>query len=70
MPADFLDVIDIVMYIFSGWYYLFSPSFRAQTHKRWRTEGAISIFLDLLFGVFGVGLSLLLVWFVISGLRS
>jgi len=70
MPADFLDLIEVVVYAFYGWRYLLSPSFRAQTHMRWKAEGALSIFFDILFGVFGIALTLLPFWGLIYFFRS
>jgi len=70
MPADFLELIDVIIYAFSAWRYVLSPSFRHHTHKRWRAEGVMSAGLDILSAVFGIGLTLLPLWFVISILRG
>ncbi len=41
----------------AGWQYLFQPEYRKLTHDRWRNEGNISIAIQILGSVLGMGLS-------------
>jgi uncharacterized membrane protein YfcA len=69
MPADLLEIVEVVVYAFLGWRYIFSPTYRKQTHKRWKSESRLTIFFEILYGVFGIGLTLLPFWFLVDALR-
>jgi hypothetical protein len=42
---------------FAGWQYLFQPGYRQEIHERWREESKISIILQILGSIFGMGLT-------------
>ena len=70
MLYDFFEIIDAVVYAFFGWRYIFSPAFRKRTHKRWRFESRLTVFFEILYGAFGMGLTLLPFWLLVNALRS
>ena len=68
--SDALEIFDLIVDAFSGWRYLFSPAYRRRTHERWKVEGRLTQFFDILLGGFGVLLTLGMLWLVINILRS
>ena len=70
MPGEFFEIVDVVVYAFFGWRYIFSPAFRVHTHKRWKFESRLTIFLEIIYGAFGIGLTLLPFWLLVSALRG
>ena len=65
-----LEILDWFGNAFAGWRYLFSSSFRQRTHKRWKVEGRGKALIEVLFGGFGILLTLLLLWLLIDVLQS
>lgn len=65
MLADVLEIFDWFAYGFAGWRYLLSPSFRARTHKRWKTEPTAKAVIEVLFCALGMLLTLLLLALVV-----
>ena len=70
MPADVLEIFDLIANAFAGWRYLFSPSFRRRTHARWKAEGRSTAFFDILFGTAGMLFTIFILWVVVNWLRS
>jgi len=70
MPAAAVEIFDWIVNAFAGWRYLLSSSFRQRTHQRWKVEGTGKAFIEILFGVLGILLILLFVWWVIGLLRG
>lgn len=70
MPAEVLEIFDWIASGLAGWRYLFSSSFRQRTHARWKAEGRGKAFLDILFAVIGMLITLFLLWLVVYLLRS
>jgi hypothetical protein len=54
MPTDALEFLSWIIDGLAGWRYLISPSFRKQTHERWRREGRATVLLDILLGSLAV----------------
>ena len=63
--------IDIFFHAFAGWRYLFSPSYRRETHARWKTESRLTAFFEFVGGAFamllaplllGLGILMVVVW--------
>ena len=65
-----LEIFDWLANAFAGWRYLFSSSFRQRTNKRWKVEGRGKALIEVLFGGFGILLTLLLLWLLIDVLQS
>jgi len=65
-----LEIFDWLGNAFASWRYLLSSSFRQRTHKRWKVEGRGKAFIEILFGGFGMLLTVLLLWLLIDVLRG
>jgi hypothetical protein len=65
MIGDVGDLLHTAVYIFSGWHYLLSSSFRKQTHQRWKLKGNLTLIFDIAIGTFGIWLTLALLWIII-----
>ncbi len=67
-------VIDIFFHASAGWRYLFSSSYRRETHARWRAEGALTAFFEFVGGAFAMLLAPLLlglgIFLVVDWLRG
>jgi hypothetical protein len=59
VPAEVTAWIEPIA---GGWRYLFSPTFRAQTHEAWRHEHIGYVVWDVFWGMLGLGLSLAVVY--------
>ena len=70
MPSDAFEILEWIVNAFAGWRYLFSRSFRQRTHARWKSEGRVTAFIDILFGGSGVLLTLVLLWLLVSFLSG
>lgn len=69
MPALFLEALEFIDWVragLAGWRYLASPSFRRQTHERWKCAGAMRILWDVVCGVAGIAFTFFVVYVVIS----
>lgn len=69
MPASIFEAVEFVDWLragVAGWRYLFSSSFRAETHARWRQETPLWVLSDILCGVAGIAFTLVIVYLVIS----
>jgi len=51
--------------VVGGWRYLLSSSFRARTHEAWRHESVRYIVWDVLVGVIGIALSLIVIYIAV-----
>jgi len=49
--------------VVGGWRYLLSPAFRARTHETWRHEHIGYVVWDVLWGILGLALSLVVAYF-------
>jgi hypothetical protein len=68
---EFVDTVLFgVSYVFAGWRYLLSSSFRAATGKRWESMRQMEIAGDIAGGVAGVVFSILLPLFAWWSMRS
>ncbi|HKP81154.1 MAG TPA: hypothetical protein VJT69_04005 [Pyrinomonadaceae bacterium] len=70
MPADVVEIFDWIANGFAGWRYLFSPSYRRRTHARWKAEGRIRAFVDILFSTLSMLFTIFLIWVVVNLLKS
>ncbi len=66
MPLDALEIFGWIGDAFNGWRYVFSPTFRQRTHKRWKAEGRGKAFIEILFGALGMVVTVLLVWLMVQ----
>ena len=69
MPASFLEVIELFDWVWAGiagWRYLVSPSFRRETHERWKRQSAGRVFLDIACGIAGVAFTLVVLYVIVS----
>jgi hypothetical protein len=55
---DGTAIIDIFLSVIGGWRYLLSRHYRMQKHLEWRSEGWFGISMEILYGVFGIAVSL------------
>ena len=53
------ELIDTMLNGVRGWQYIFSRSFRARTHQKWRAN-RVQMVGDILLWTIGIGLTLLL----------
>ena len=70
MPADALEIVDLLANALAGWRYLFSSSFRLRTHARWKAEGWGTALIEILFGAVSMLFTLFLLWLVVHLLRG
>ena len=70
MALDVLEIFDWIGAAVGGWRYVFSSSFRQRTHKRWKAEGRGKAFIEILFGVLGMAVTVFIVWMVVELVRS
>ncbi|WP_395738430.1 hypothetical protein [Prosthecobacter sp.] len=62
MPLDdLISGVDFADAMIGGWRYLLSSTYRLKKRREWRNVGWVWITLEIIFGVFGVLLSLGLV---------
>ena len=54
--------------LLAGWKYLASKEYRRATHVRWHRENNALVGIEILGGVFGMGLTGIFAWFVVSAL--
>ncbi len=69
MPASFLEALEFVDWLraaVAGWRYLLSGSYRSDTHARWRQEGVLRVLRDVLCGVAGLAVTVLIIYLVIG----
>jgi hypothetical protein len=50
----------------SGWRYVASPAFRRKTHARWKDQSVLRVLWDVVRGIAGIALTLLLLYVLIS----
>ncbi len=50
--------------LLAGWQYILQPKFRAKTHQRWQREKRTLVTMEVLGGLFGMGVITGFVWFV------
>ncbi len=70
MPFEAFELFDWIGDTLAGWRYLLSRSFRQRTHARWKTEGWATAIIEILFGGFGVLVTLLLLGLLVLLLRG
>ena len=62
--GELADAIETFVEGLAGWRYIFSSSYRKQTHSRWRQQSHLAVVFDILGASIGVFFTLLLVGFV------
>ena len=63
--VEIFEVFAWILDALAGWRYLLSPSFRKQTHQRWRVEGKAKAAIDIFFGGLSVAFTILLLGTVV-----
>ena len=54
--------------LLAGWKYLVSKEYRKNTHNRWHNENSALVGLEIVGGIFGMGLTGGFGWFVAAAL--
>ncbi|HEX4948117.1 MAG TPA: hypothetical protein VFZ34_15705 [Blastocatellia bacterium] len=62
--GELIELLDWLVHGFAGWRYLFSSSYRKETHHRWKDRGKLRATLEIIAGLSGVIFTILIVWFV------
>ena len=74
MIGEMFDLLECIGSVLIGWAYVFSPKFRKDIHSKWAHDSRRTILWEIVYGVFGIVLSLgllgLLGWFVFWKIRS
>ena len=68
MLGAILELGEWVIYGVFGWRYIFSKSYRERTHRRWKLEAELTVFMEVALGLTAVILSLVPLWFVAKAL--
>ena len=69
MTLDFDGLLDWLLAMFRGWWFLISPSYRAKKRKEWKKAGAFEATLQIIVGILGMLLSIAIVAGIIFLLR-
>ena len=64
-PSVLSEVVSWIESIGGGWRYILSPTFRARIHEAWRHEHVGYVIWDVFWGLAGITLSLVAVYFVV-----
>jgi len=59
--GELIEAIDIFVTGLAGWRYILSPSYRRQTHHRWKQKTTLHMVLDILGSVIGIFFTVFLV---------
>ena len=54
--------------LLAGWRYLISKEYRKNTHDRWHSENSTLVGIEVLGGIFGMGVTGGFAWFVLAAL--
>ena len=54
--------------LMAGWKYLISKEYRKETHDRWHSENSALVGIEVLGGIFGMGVTGGFAWFVLAAL--
>ena len=65
-----IEILEALGHVLAGWLFLLSPAFRRRTLARWRDESRLGVMQDVVGGVGGMLLSILLPLFVWWELRG
>jgi hypothetical protein len=65
--GEFIEAIDSIVSGILGWRYIFSSSYRKQTHSRWRwrAQGRLTKTMDIVESIIGVSFTLFLVGLIV-----
>ncbi len=69
MSASLFEALELVEWLqaaVAGWRYLFSHSFRNQTHFRWRQQSRWRVTWDVICGLAGIAFTCLILYVIIS----
>ncbi|WP_395747252.1 hypothetical protein [Prosthecobacter sp.] len=53
--------MELLKAMFAGWSYLFSRSCRIKKHREWRENGWLPVTLEVIYGLLGILLSLVVI---------
>jgi len=59
-----MEILDGVYYLLAGWRFLLLPGFRRRTLKRWNDQSGMEVMQEIVGGVTGVVVSILLPLFL------
>jgi hypothetical protein len=59
-----IEILGVVTHVAAGWLFLLSPTYRGRTLSRWHDESGLQVMQDVVGGVTGMLLSVLLPVFV------
>ncbi|WP_395732041.1 hypothetical protein [Prosthecobacter sp.] len=57
--------MELLKAMFAGWSYLFSRSCRLKKHREWRENGRLWVILEIIYGLSGILLSLVVLGLVV-----
>jgi uncharacterized membrane protein len=63
--GELIEAIDSIVDGVLGWRYIFSSSYRRETHSRWRIQGRLAAAMDILGSVIGLVFTLLIIGVIV-----
>lgn len=66
MLIDIVEISDLFKALFGVWAFLFSPSYRRKTLKRWKIESRLTIFFELVFSLVGFAFSIYIIYYLLD----